>query len=70
MAEIEESRLAWRTSRASNSGACIEVAARDRAALVRDSMDRGGPVLQLPEAAWSAFLVRAQIRPAACELPM
>lgn len=65
MAEIEESHLAWRTSRASNSGACIEVATRDRAVLVRDSMDRGGPVLQLPAAAWSAFLARAQARPAA-----
>jgi hypothetical protein len=60
VAEIVESRLAWRTSRASNSGACIEVAVRDRAVMVRDSMNRGGPVLQLPAAAWSAFLARAE----------
>ncbi|HEU5392176.1 MAG TPA: DUF397 domain-containing protein [Streptosporangiaceae bacterium] len=65
MAEIEESHLAWRTSQASNSGACIEVATRDRAVLVRDSMDRGGPVLQLPAAAWAAFLMHAQTRSAA-----
>jgi Domain of unknown function (DUF397) len=64
VAETEESHLAWRTSQASNSGACVEVAARSRAVLVRDSMDRGGPMLQLPEAAWSAFLARARSRQA------
>lgn len=62
MADIDEPRLAWRTSRASNSGGCIEVADCDRSVLVRDSKDRSGPVLQLPGLAWSAFLVRARSR--------
>ena len=64
MAEIEEPRLAWRKSTASNSGACVEVAVLDRAVLVRDSMNRNGPVLQLSSAAWCSFLTRARSRDA------
>ena len=60
MAHIEQPCLEWRKSTASNSGACVEVAALSRSVLVRDSMDRNGPVLQLPPAVWSAFLSRAR----------
>jgi len=60
VAETGEPRCAWRTSAASNSGACVEVAVGDRSVLVRDSMNRGGPVLQLPPEAWSSFLTRAR----------
>jgi Domain of unknown function (DUF397) len=60
VAAIEEPYLAWRKSTASNSGACVEVAVLDRSVLVRDSMNRTGPVLQLPAVAWSAFLGRAR----------
>jgi hypothetical protein len=59
VADIEEPCLAWRTSTASNSGACVEVAALGRSVLVRDSMDRTGTVLRLSSAVWSAFLTRA-----------
>jgi hypothetical protein len=39
--------IRWRKSTysSSNGGACIEVAAADRAVAVRDSKDTGGPVL-------------------------
>lgn len=60
MAHIEEACLAWRKSTASNSGACVEIAVLERSVLVRDSMDRSGPVLRLPSAVWSAFLARAR----------
>ena len=60
MADIDEPCLAWRKSTASNSGACVEVAALGRSVLVRDSMDQTGPVLRLPPAVWSAFLARAR----------
>lgn len=43
----------WRTSRHSNpNGACVEVASGGQ---VRDSTDRGGPVLRVGPAAWRVF---------------
>jgi len=48
----------WRTS--SHSGAngdCVEVATTTAGAVaVRDSTDRGGPVLHFSPAAWQAFV--------------
>jgi hypothetical protein len=51
----------WRTSsRSTNGGDCVEVAANLAAAtgvvLVRDSKDRSGPVLSVPAAGWASFL--------------
>lgn len=60
MAEFEEPCIAWRTSTASNSGACVEVAVAGGAVLVRDSANGGGPVLGFAVAAWSAFLAKAR----------
>jgi Domain of unknown function (DUF397) len=53
---FEEPRSAWRKSTASDSGACVEVAADPGSVLIRDSKDRGGAMLRLPSVAWSAFV--------------
>jgi len=46
----------WRKSSYSgdNGGACVEVAAAE-AVLVRDTTDRGGPVIIFTADAWLAF---------------
>ena len=46
----------WRTSTYSgdNGGECVEVATAG-AVLVRDTADRGGPVLTFTAGAWRAF---------------
>jgi hypothetical protein len=47
----------WRKSSYSNAngGNCVEVATAD-SVLVRDTANREGFVLSVPQAAWSAFL--------------
>lgn len=47
----------WRKSTFSNDngGDCVELASGDGAILVRDTVDRRGPVLTLSTAAWAAF---------------
>jgi hypothetical protein len=47
----------WRKSSYSggNTGDCVEVAVTG-AVLIRDTTDRGGPVLSVPAAAWRSFL--------------
>ena len=60
MADFEEPRIAWRKSTASNSGSCVEVAVVKRSVLIRDSVDPGGGVLEVPPATWSAFVARAR----------
>jgi hypothetical protein len=47
----------WRTSSYSTQGGvtCVEVA-RDGAILVRDTTDRDGFVLSVPDGAWGKFL--------------
>jgi hypothetical protein len=56
----------WRKSTysGSNGGGCIETADHDRRVLVRDTQDRGGPVLQFGPAAWRQFTDRIKTRPA------
>jgi hypothetical protein len=50
----------WVKSSYSGSEAnCVEVAARYRV-LVRDTKDRGGPVLRFAPAAWRRFAVRVK----------
>lgn len=50
-------RGAWRTSsRSSGNGNCVEVATGAASVAVRDSKDRGGPVLAFAGRAWHAFL--------------
>jgi Domain of unknown function (DUF397) len=56
----------WRTSTysGSNGGGCIEAADHDRGVLVRDTQDRGGPVLEFGPAAWRQFTDQIKARPA------
>jgi Domain of unknown function (DUF397) len=54
--------IRWRKSTysSSNGGACIEVAAADRAVVVRDSKDTGGPVLAFGQQTWQAFAAKVK----------
>ena len=47
---------AWRKSSHSTSGSCAEVGQDGAVVGVRDSQDRGGPVLVFGPVAWVAFL--------------
>ncbi|WDZ82133.1 DUF397 domain-containing protein [Micromonospora cathayae] len=50
-------RARWHTStRSSGNGNCVEVAGVDARVAVRDSKDRGGPVLAFDRSAWHAFV--------------
>ena len=47
----------WRKSSiSSNDGSCVEVRRAATSIEVRDTKDRGGPMLRFDEDAWSAFL--------------
>ena len=59
MADFEESHIGWRKSTASSGGTCVEVAVADGSVLIRDSTNRGGPVLRVPASSWSVFLASA-----------
>ncbi|MEO6086749.1 MAG: DUF397 domain-containing protein [Umezawaea sp.] len=53
------SGLSWRKSSFSGSGAgsnCLEFAADDSLALVRNSRNKNSEILAFPRARWSAFL--------------
>ena len=47
----------WRKSTYSdgNGGNCVEVADGQGAVLVRDTTDRGGAMITVPDAAWARF---------------
>jgi hypothetical protein len=47
---------AWRKSSASRASNCAEVGQDGAVVLVRDTQDRGGPVLVFGPVAWVAFL--------------
>ena len=58
---IRASEPEWRKSSASaGTGECVEVAAKDRRVLIRDSKNPNGSVLQVTQDAWNAFLERSK----------
>jgi hypothetical protein len=58
---LEVGDLQWRTARRSaGNGACVEVAPAAGTILIRDSMDREGPVVQYSSNSWRAFLGAAK----------
>ncbi|MGK5675420.1 DUF397 domain-containing protein [Micromonospora sp. URMC 106] len=57
MTALDLTRAQWRTSsRSVGNGNCVEVAGVGGRIAVRDSKDRGGPVLAFPTPAWRAFV--------------
>jgi hypothetical protein len=68
---VDLSGAAWRTSSHSggNGGQCVEVAAipachdeTDRICAVRDSKNRGGPVLAFGPGQWQLFIAEVKAR--------
>lgn len=54
-------RHTWRkSSRSIGDGACVELAADVDSVMVRDSGDRGGPLLRYSIRAWRVFLIAAR----------
>lgn len=51
----------WRkASRSVNNGACVEAASSHAIVLVRDSVDRSGPVVRYTAKTWQLFLDSAK----------
>jgi hypothetical protein len=46
----------WHKASASNTGGCVEIKHLADAVLIRDSKDRGGPVLHFNQREWAAFI--------------
>jgi hypothetical protein len=53
---LDLSTASWRKSSWSNANGCVEVAFVDTRVALRDSKDRGGPVLVFTAHEWEAFL--------------
>jgi uncharacterized protein DUF397 len=53
---VDLSRAAWRKSTRSGNNGCVEVAFVGNQVAVRDSKDRGGPVLVFTAHEWEAFV--------------
>lgn len=53
---MDLSRAAWRKSTRSGTNGCVEVAFVEDKVAVRDSKDRGGPVLLFTAHEWEAFI--------------
>jgi hypothetical protein len=61
MSNLEISSLQWRKTRRSvNNGACVEAAPISGQVLIRDSMDRNGPVMRYPARSWCVFVTDAK----------
>jgi hypothetical protein len=48
--------MEWRKATASGEGGCVEINITDQTVLVRDSKNRGGPILRYTATEWAAFL--------------
>jgi Domain of unknown function (DUF397) len=53
---VDLSRATWRKSTRSGNNGCVEVAFVEDRVAVRDSKDRGGPVLVFTAHEWEAFV--------------
>ncbi len=53
-------RVAWRKSTRSQTSNCVEVTPTPATVALRDSKDRGGPVLLFDRGGWQSFLAAAK----------
>ena len=53
-------RAVWRKSSHCADNTCVEVASTGDRVLLRDSKDRGGPVLQFSRRQWAVFVRRVR----------
>jgi hypothetical protein len=53
---VDVAGAAWRKSSRSESNGCVEVAFLNGQVAVRDSKDRGGPMLRFSHNEWETFL--------------
>ncbi|HUC23317.1 MAG TPA: DUF397 domain-containing protein [Streptosporangiaceae bacterium] len=59
--DVDASGAAWRKSlRSVGNGACVEVAPVNGSIVVRDTVDRSGPVVQYSTQMWRAFVADAK----------
>jgi len=62
LGNLEVNGLQWRKARRScNNGACVEAAPVSGQILIRDSMDRNGPVMRYPARSWGVFVAAAKM---------
>jgi len=61
MQNVSPSALAWRKSSFSDSGGCVEVAAGEGAAFVRDTKCRDGETLSFSRSSWLKFIDAIQL---------
>ena len=52
----DQASIQWRKSTLSTTNGCVEVAVVGDRIAVRDSKQRGGPVLEFTATEWAAFL--------------
>ena len=61
LTQVDLRQLTWRKARRSmNNGNCVEIAPADGRIMVRDSMQKCGPVLESPAAVWRTFIAEAK----------
>jgi Holliday junction resolvasome RuvABC endonuclease subunit len=53
---MDDSHIVWRKSTHSVTNGCLEVAVIDGQVAVRDSKNRGGPILMFTPVEWKAFV--------------
>ena len=54
--EVNDPKITWQKSTHSVTNGCVEVAVVEGHFAVRDSKNRGGPILQFTPVEWDAFV--------------